>query len=150
MIAYWLAVASAEHVRRGRKEGFMQVCHGKAGPLDQIRPGDGIVYYSPTETFSARDGLRTFTAIGFVQPGEVYQLDMGNGFHPFRRDVSWQQGVETPIAPLLDRLDLTAGKQNWGYQLRFGLLKISAGDFRLIGKAMAGDPSRRPALAERQ
>jgi hypothetical protein len=30
MTGYWIAVASAEHVRRGRREGFMQVSHGKA------------------------------------------------------------------------------------------------------------------------
>lgn len=29
----WIAVASAEHVRSGRSQGFMQVCHGKAAPL---------------------------------------------------------------------------------------------------------------------
>jgi hypothetical protein len=29
----WIAVASAEHAQRGRSEGFMQVCHGKAAPL---------------------------------------------------------------------------------------------------------------------
>jgi hypothetical protein len=37
---HWLAVASAEHVRRGQAEGFMQVCHGKAAPLKRIQPGD--------------------------------------------------------------------------------------------------------------
>ena len=47
MTRFWLAVASAQHVRRGRTEGFMQVNHGKAAPLRRIRPGDGIVYYSP-------------------------------------------------------------------------------------------------------
>ena len=35
---HWLAVASAEHVRRGRAEGFMQVSHGKLGPLRRILP----------------------------------------------------------------------------------------------------------------
>ena len=35
----WIAVASAEHVRRGRADGFMQVCHGKGGPLARIRAG---------------------------------------------------------------------------------------------------------------
>ena len=34
---YWIAVASAEHVRRGRSEGFMQVNHGKQGPLKRIQ-----------------------------------------------------------------------------------------------------------------
>jgi len=44
----WIAVASAEHVRRGQSEGFMQVCHGKAAPLRRVRPGNRVVYYSPT------------------------------------------------------------------------------------------------------
>ena len=44
MTKYWIAVASAEHARRG-KAGFMQVNHGKKGPLQRIRAGDGVVYY---------------------------------------------------------------------------------------------------------
>ena len=42
---YWIGVASADHVARGRADGFMQVCHGKAAPLRRIKPGDGVVYY---------------------------------------------------------------------------------------------------------
>jgi hypothetical protein len=45
----WLAVASAEHVRIGRAEGFMQVCHGKAVPLRRLRPDDWVIYYLPTD-----------------------------------------------------------------------------------------------------
>ena len=48
----WVAVASAEHVRIGRSQGFMQVSHGKAAPLKRIHPGDGVVYYSPTDGLS--------------------------------------------------------------------------------------------------
>ena len=36
---HWIAVASAEHVRLGRTQGFMQVCHGKAAPLRRMRAG---------------------------------------------------------------------------------------------------------------
>lgn len=133
--SFWLAVASADHVRRGRREGFMQVSHGRGAPLRRIRPGDGVVYYSPSAVYGEKDGLRSFTAIGVVREGEPYQGDMG-GFTPFRRDVDWADASEAPIAPLLDRLELTAGKQNWGYQLRFGLLKIGGKDFRLIAGAM--------------
>uniref|UniRef100_UPI0013D732E9 EVE domain-containing protein n=1 Tax=Klebsiella pneumoniae TaxID=573 RepID=UPI0013D732E9 len=71
MTGYWIAVASVEHVRRGRAEGFMQVCHGKAGPLRRVRPGDRVAYYSPTATFAAKDRLQAFTAIGTVRPGEA-------------------------------------------------------------------------------
>lgn len=134
--AAWIAVASAEHVRRGRAGGFMQVCHGKAAPLRRIRPGDRVVYYSPTDKFGAADGLKSFTAIGTVLPGEPYQFDMGGGFIPFRRDVSWWPAEEAPIQPLLDRLELTAGVRNWGYPFRFGLLPVSLGDFDRIAEAM--------------
>ncbi|TPJ68710.1 EVE domain-containing protein [Mesorhizobium sp. B2-7-1] len=136
MSAYWVAVASAEHVRIGRKDGFMQVNHGKAAPLRRIKPGDGIVYYSPSTVLGEKDGLQSFTALGTVRQGEVYEGVMGGGFTPARRDVDWVDAKEAPIKSLLDRLDFTAGKPNWGYQLRFGLFEISEHDFRLIGEAM--------------
>jgi len=59
----WIAVASAEHVQRGRNAGFMQVCHGKVSPLRRVRPDDHVIYYSPTHTFGGRDKLQAFTAI---------------------------------------------------------------------------------------
>ncbi len=141
MSAHWIAVASAAHVRRGRTEGFMQVNHGKAAPLRRVKPGDGIVYYSPSTVLGEKDGLQAFTAVGTVREGEPYQGEMGGGFTPFRRDVEWVKARETPIKPLLDRLEFTAGKSNWGYQLRFGLFPISAGDFALIAEAMGAETS---------
>ncbi|MBL8572316.1 MAG: EVE domain-containing protein [Hyphomicrobiaceae bacterium] len=132
----WIAVASAEHVRRGRAEGFMQVCHGKAAPLRRIKPGDSVVYYSPTTTFGGTDKLQAFTARGIVRDGESYQVDMGGGFHPWRRDVDWQAAAETPIRPLLAILDFTRGNPGWGYQLRFGLFSISDDDRDRIAAAM--------------
>ena len=114
----------------------MQVNHGKAAPLRRIKPGDGIVYYSPSTVLGEKDGLQSFTAVGTVREGEPYQGDMGGGFTPFRRDVDWAKAEEAPIKPLLDRLDFTTGKTNWGYQLRFGLFAISAEDFSLIAGTM--------------
>lgn len=134
---FWIAVASAEHVRRGRSEGFMQVSHGKAAPLQRVKPGDRVVYYSPAVTLGGKDKLQAFTAIGTVKRGEPYLFDMAKGFQPYRRDVDWAQSVEAPIRPLLGKLQFTAGKPNWGYQLRFGLFPISEADFRLIAQAMA-------------
>ncbi len=136
MSSNWIAVASADHVRRGRAEGFMQVCHGKAAPLHRIQPGDPVVYYSPTEQFQSKTQLQAFTAIGIVKPGVPYQEDMGGGFCPFRRDVHWLPASEAPIQPLLDRLAWTSGQRNWGYTLRFGLFEISAQDLQIIAEAM--------------
>jgi hypothetical protein len=132
----WIAIASAEHVRIGRAKGFMQVCHGKVAPLKRIRPGDRVVYYSPSDVFGDRRPLRHFTAIGTALEREPYQAAMGGGFCPFRRDIAWLEAIETPITPLLERLDFSAGNKNWGYQLRFGLFAVSDHDMALIAAAM--------------
>jgi len=134
MSKYWIAVASAEHARRG-KAGFMQVNHGKAAPLKRVHPGDGVAYYSPTTTFGGKDKLQAFTLIGRVKPGDIYEGQMGD-WVANRRDVDWADAEDARIAPLLDQLDFTTGKTNWGYQLRFGLFEISQHDFELIGGAM--------------
>jgi EVE domain len=139
----WIAVASAAHVRIGRAEGFMQVGHGKRAPLHRITARDSVAYYSPTVTLGGKDRLQAFTALGLVQIGEPYQVDMGNGFQPFRRDVAWAKADETPIRPLLELLTFTAGRTNWGYQLRFGLFEISPADMALIARAMGADADRR-------
>jgi hypothetical protein len=134
---YWLAVVSADHAQRGKAFGIMQVCHGKGGPLRRIRAGDGVVYYSPTVSFRGKDRLQAFTAIGIAENDRTYQVDMGEGFHPFRRDVKYVEAKEASILPLLDRLELTRGKRNWGYPFRFGLIEIAKGDFEAIAAAMA-------------
>jgi hypothetical protein len=134
---FWIGVASAQHVRIGRAGGFMQLCHGKGAPLRRLHPGDGIVYYSPTDAFGAKDGYQSFTAIGEVAPRDLYQADMGHGFTPMRRDVAWRPCHEVPIRPLLDRLQLTRGRSGWGYVFRFGLVEIGEGDFGVIGEEMA-------------
>jgi hypothetical protein len=138
----WIAVASAEHARRGRdactdsSSGFMQVCHGKRAPLARVQPGDRVAYYAPTETMGGKDKLQSFVSIGIVQSAEPYAFDMGDGFVPFRRDVKYLQADEAPIAPLLDDFEFVEDRQRWGYKFRFGLFKISGHDMLLIATAM--------------
>jgi hypothetical protein len=70
-----------------------------------------------------------------VKEGEPYRAEMSGGFSPFRRDVAWQTAKETPIGPLLEQLEFTSDKRNWGYQLRFGLFEISDADMARIARA---------------
>ncbi|APR87031.1 hypothetical protein A7982_12380 [Minicystis rosea] len=132
-----MAVASAEHVARGRAGGFMQVCHGKAAPLRRVSPGDWVAYYSPTASFQGRDRLQAFTAFGVVKAGEPHAFDMGGGFRPFRRDVEWLAARTAEIGPLIPYLDFSAGSRHWGYRLRAGLFAVSARDVETIARAMA-------------
>jgi hypothetical protein len=134
----WIAVASADHVRIGRAGGFMQVCHGKAGPLRRLRAGDTMIYYSPTEAFGAGDGYRSFTAVGTVRDGEAYPVQMTQDFRPFRKDVDWWQAREAPIRPFVGRLAFTK-LPSWGYQLRYGLFEIDAADAGTIAGAMSAE-----------
>ncbi|KAA1182767.1 EVE domain-containing protein [Rhizobium tropici] len=135
--SYWLAVASAEHVRIGRKHGFMQVNHGKRAPLMRIKPGDGIVYYSPSVKMGERDGFQSFTAIGFVREGEPYLGEMGCG-KAYRKDVDWLDAPEQPLRPLLGWLDFTQDK-NWGYKLRFGLIEFGQSDFEFLEEILMSE-----------
>lgn len=136
MAENWIAVASADHIARGRAGGFMQVSHGKLAPLRRIKPGDRVACYSPTVAFGLKDKLQAFTAIGVVKAGEPYQVEMSEGFRPFRRDVDWLKAKEAPIQPLLDELEFSAGVQNWGYKFRFGLFAVSDHDMAIVAKAM--------------
>lgn len=136
----WIAVASAEHARRGRDEfaplpGFMQVCHGKLAPIKRVKPGDLVTYYAPTVTMGGKEKCQSFVSFGVVEPGDPYVFDMG-GFVPYRRNVRYLEAVETPIAPLLDDFEFVEDRSRWGYKFRFGLFSISNHDMQLIAKAM--------------
>jgi hypothetical protein len=131
----WIAVASAEHVRRGRAAGFMQVCHGKA-PLRRIQPHDRVACYSPTLEFRGRDKCQAFTALGIVCDRQPYRGAAQEDFSPYRRDVTWLETRDAAITPLLAALELSAGRRNWGYRFRFGLFRISEHDMGTIAKAM--------------
>jgi len=138
----WIAVACADHARRGCAQpacGFMQVCHGKCAPLKRIMPGDLVTYYAPTLTMGGKDKCQCFVSMGIVQPGLPYAFDMGGGFVPFRRDVVYVPAQEAPIAPLLDRLAFVEDRSRWGYKFRFGLFKVNDHDMALIAQAMQTD-----------
>jgi hypothetical protein len=137
-MANWITVASADHAAIGVAQGFLQVNHGKSAPLRRIKPGDVVAIYSPVQVYGSRDGLQSFTALGRVKPGEPYLGQMGGGFTPFRRDVEWLPAQAAPIAPLRERLALTAGKANWGAPFRFGLVQVGDADMALIAAAMGG------------
>ena len=131
----WLGVVSQTHVELGVREGFAQVCHGKAAPLRRMKAGDYLVYYSPTVEKNG-EPLRAFTALGQVKDAEVYTHDMGGGFVPYRRRIVYEKVArEVPLAELKDQLELCASP-SWGMALRRGLLPLSEHDFELIARAL--------------
>jgi EVE domain len=136
MTKYWIGVASRDHVRTGTAGGFCQLCYGKAAPLRRLKAGDRIIYYSPRERM--RDGapIQVFTAIGEVASGEPEPHDMGSGFVPYRRSVTFYKASDAPINPLLPLLSFTRDRPQWGIALRRGVFAIDRKDYELIADAM--------------
>ena len=133
---YWVAVASREHVKKGMALGFCQVCHGKAGPLKQMKANDWIVYYSPKEKFGEKLPCQKFTALGQVLPKDPYQFQMSIDFAPWRRDIAFLDAKEAPIEPLIDKLEFIQNKKHWGFVFRRGCFPISLNDFQTIVSSM--------------
>jgi len=133
-VSHWLGVVSAEHVRRGVGLGIAQIGHGKRAGLARMAAGDTLVYYSPVERLGDRTPLRQFTANGTIVDDVIWQADE-EGFKPFRRSVRWEDARPVPLAEVKARLELTAAP-NWGYQLRRGLVALTAHDAAVLREAM--------------
>lgn len=140
MTAYWINTISRAHVLRGVAGGFTQANHGKADGVRRLSRGDEIIFYSPKSDYPDGTVLQMFTALGTVTDDEPYQVEMSPDFHPYRRQVTFADCVETPIRPLIDELDFIEDKRRWGYRFRFGLFRIDRHDFELIRSAMTPSP----------
>lgn len=136
MLKYWVAVASRDHVNRGVAGSFIQVYHGKPGPLRLMKAGDWLLYYSPTEYFGQKDPCRRFTAIAIIGERDPYPFKMSEDFIPWRRDVSFFPAKEAPIEPLLANLSFIPDIKRWGFPFRRGCFSINREDFCLIASAM--------------
>lgn len=139
MPAYWINVVSKDHVMRGVEGGFTQANHGKPHMLKKMQRGDWIIFYSPKAEFAGKEPLRAFTAMGQITDDEPYQSEVSSDFHPFRRNVDFKQAHEALIRPLIDDLAFIEDKAHWGYKFRFGVIKISEADFRVVARAMGVD-----------
>ena len=141
---YWIGVVSKDHVARGVAGGFTQLNHGKAGPLERMRAGDGFAFYSPRLSYPDGAPLQAFTAIGRIRDGIVYQArhlpdDQGEAFAPFRLRVDYLAAQDAPIKPLIEALSFIRSKAHWGAAFRFGYLRVPEADFARIAAAMGRD-----------
>ncbi len=132
----WIGVVSLEHVRRGVKGGFAQLCHGREGPLKKMAGGDWLIYYSPRLQFDGDQPCQAFSAIGKVGEGLPSPHPMAEGFVPWRRDVSYLASQLAPIAPLKPQLRFIRENRNWGMLLRRGHFEIALEDLEVIAGAM--------------
>lgn len=133
---YWINTISRAHVLLGVAGGFTQADHGRNTRLRLLQRGDWLVFYSPRTEFRAGESLQRFTAIGHISDDTPYQVQMGEGFNPWRRAVQFVESHEAPIQPLIPDLAFIDDKQRWGFPFRRGLFSIAREDFAKIAAAM--------------
>ena len=79
-----------------------------------------------------------FTAIGKVINDIPYQVEMGNGFKSYRRDIKYLKAKPIGIRPLIDELPFITDKKHWGSIFRYGFLEIDKHSFEVIATHMLG------------
>ena len=133
----WVGVVSRAHVLRGVAGSFAQLCHGKQAPLARMSMGDWLLYYSPKTEFPDGAPLRAFTALGRVVGETSYRVDMGRGFVPYRRDVTYlEEARQVPLSEIASTLEFITSRPNWGMLARRGHFEIGTGDLGRIAAAM--------------
>jgi len=123
-------------VKRGVEGGFTQACHGKKGPLQKMKEGDGIIFYSSKQKMEGKSICQNFTAMGTIKDSEVFQHQMTPNFVPWRRRVNFEKTREIPIKDLIPKLKFIKNKEKWGGVFRYGFLQIPEEDFLLVSSQM--------------
>ncbi|BEM34568.1 EVE domain-containing protein [Serratia sp. Lou2A] len=135
---HWIAVISQAHARIAAESGFLQVCHGKAGPLRKTRSGDEVFIYCPRSEMGGGDVLKTVEFHCVFQNDDVYQVEQFPGFTPHRKDVVFNRHFQPVVLKEVAGLEFTADS-HWGMLARRGFFEIGPHDAALLRKAMQGD-----------
>jgi EVE domain-containing protein len=140
---HFLAVAAFDAIAAARAAGHVEINRGRAAPLERMRDGDLLLYYSPRDR-QGGEPLQAFTALARIRGGALYQADGGSGDDAeagqrFCRSAEYFDVQPAPIRPLIDALAFIRNKTHWGAPLRFGFMRLSAADFALIAHAMGVD-----------
>ena len=133
MTRFWVGVVSKEHVLRGIEGGFCQVCHGKKAPLNRMKKGDYLLYYSSKYQLNGQEKLQAFTAVGKILDDTAYQVEMFEDFFPFRRDVSYYQPVKDCH---IEQVRTHPEWRQYASQIRYGHFEVSKEFFLYVFEQM--------------
>lgn len=131
----WIAVAAAEHVAAGAREGIFACSHGDGRAAGRPAEGDRFAYYAPREGLNAGAPVQVFVALGRIldaapSPHRMMGLDL------MVRRASYEIEARAPVRPLLPRLSFVKDPVHWGMAFRRGLFAVSGEDFARIEAAL--------------
>ena len=133
-MTHWIAVISRAHSRIAAASGFLQVNHGKAGPLRKTKASDEVFIYCPREEMQGGAVLKRVEFRCTIDDDWVYQVEQAPGFVPYRKDVTYDMTFRGVAIHDVPGLELTANPR-WGMLARRGFFEISAHDADLLRRS---------------
>lgn len=128
---HWIAVISLNHAKIAAQSGFLQVCHGRPGPLKNTSAGDEVFIYCPRQEMGKGIVLKSIEFRCVFKDDNVYQVEQAPGFTPFRKDVDFDDNFQGIAIHDVLGLELTANPK-WGVLARRGFFEISTHDAALL------------------
>lgn len=101
-----------------------------------MKKGDYLLYYSPKYQLNGQEKLQAFTAVGKILDDTAYQVEMFEGFFPFRRDVSYYQPVKDCH---IEQVRQHPQWRQYASQIRYGHFEISKEFFLYVFEQMKGE-----------
>lgn len=101
-----------------------------------MKKGDYLLYYSSKYQLNSQGKLQAFTAVGKIIDDAAYQVEMFEGFFPFRRDVSYYQPIRDCS---IEQVRLHPEWHQYASQLRYGHFEISKDFFLYVFEQMKLD-----------
>ncbi len=135
----WIAVAAAEHVATGAREGLFLCSHGDGRAAARPRRGDRFAYYAPRERLAAdAPAVQAFVALGEILDDAPHPRAMPSGFEAMVRAARYEPVTPAPVRPLLPALAFVKDPRHWGMAFRRGLFAVGCADFARIEAALRG------------
>ena len=113
------------------------MCHGKAAPLNRMKRGDWLLYYSPKIRMDGTEKLQAFTAFSQITDDTAYPFQMSETFIPFRRNVEY---AETRRNCPIDIIRTHPEWKKYASMLRYGHFEISRDFFDFVRTYMQSPP----------
>lgn len=135
MAGAWIAVAAAEHVAAGAREGIFACSHGDGRAAARPAEGDRFAYYAPREGVEAGAPVQAFVALGRILDAGPSPHRMLGGDLMVRR-AGYEIVARAPVRPLLPRLSFVKDPVHWGMAFRRGLFAVGPEDFAVIEAAL--------------
>lgn len=131
---YWVTTAALEHVHIVKEKGYTQVNMGPKEPLEKMKQGDWILYYSPTVYYKQPESLcQKFSGISKLIDEKIYPQDPKDPIL-WRRNAQFYNCIPHHAQQFHTFVDFLKQHDYWVDAFKKSVFEISQSDFLYIAK----------------